>query len=298
MRNKRVLALVAMLIAVAGVSFLVFWGVDRQRTVASAGMADSGVSPGTLAFDYAALSQQSAARSGAQSAKPAVARVNPYSVVRHGICVPGNAPNQEEESRKKWEALLQDPFWQSIFAGVYPEKFHLETTRLAMYRYVTYWKMEKGQLIHWTGRKILIRAGTRLFTDGKGEMFLCACGNQVAAVLPPKAPGTILPPEEEPPVAYLVPPEPDPLPLIPEGVPSRFPLVAPPELVRAPPYGGPVWSLPPPPIFVGGSPPGGGREPVPPTPVQPPVVPEPGTLSLTLIGLGACVVERRRRKRQ
>ena len=298
MRNKRVLAFVTMLIAVA---FLVFLGVDRQRTVAPTRIADSEVTPGTLAFDYAALSQRSAARSGgrsgSQSAQPAVARVSPYSVVRYGICVPGNAPNQEEESRKKWEALLQDPFWQSIFAGVYPEKFHLETTRLPMYRYVTYWKMEKGQLIHWTGRKILIRAGTRLFTDGKGEMFLCACGNQVATVLPPKAPGTILPPEDEPRVADLVPPEPGPLPLTPEAVPGMPPLVVPPELVMDPPYG-PAWITPTPPIFAGGPPAGGGPGPVPAPPVQPPVVPEPGTLSLILIGFGAGIVECHCRRRQ
>jgi len=313
MRMKRALALVAILIAVAVVSFLVYRRANRPRTDAPTGVADSGTTAaptgvgdlGTSAFTYAAPMPRSASPA-VPRANPyaAVPRVNPYAVVRHGICVPSNVSDQEEASRKKWEALLRDPFWQSIFSGVNPERFYLVKTSLPLHRYVTYWKMENGQVIHWTGRKILIPAGTRVFTDGRGDMYLCVCGNQIAGVLPPGMPGTVLPPEEEPPVAYLVPPEPEPFPEIPRELLGETPTpMAPPEVAATPPYNeselNPPIPPPIPPIFVGGPlPPGSGPGPIPGPPSKPPVTPEPGTLSLILIGLGASIVARRHRKRR
>jgi hypothetical protein len=288
-RKKTALAVVATLIALAGVSFLVYRRANRPRTGAPTGVADSGTAAapagvaglGTLAFTSAAPMTR--------SASPAVPRVNPYAVVRDGICDPSNVPDQNEASRKKWEALLRDPFWQSIFSGVNPEEFHLVKTSLPLQRFVNYWKMEDGKAIHWTGRKILIPAGTRVFTDGRGDMYLCACGNQVAAVLPPGMPGTVLPPEEEPPVAYLVPPEPEPFPVIPQEPPGKTPtLMLPPEVATPPPYNESELNPPIPP----------GPGPVLGPPSEPPVIPEPGTLSLILIGLGASIVARRHRKRR
>jgi len=233
MKKKTALALVAMLTALAAASFLVYWRAIRPRT----GVADSGTMAvptgvadlGTSAFAPAAPMQR--------SASPAVPRVNQYAVVRHGICVPSNVPDQKEASRKKWEALLQDPQWQSIFSGVNPEEYQLVKTLLPLRRYVTYWKLKNGKAIHWTGKKILIPAGTSVFTDRQGDMYLCACGNRVAAVLPPTVPGTVLPPGEEPPVAYLVPPEPEPYPDISLELPGEtLTLMAPPEVAMTMPY--------------------------------------------------------------
>jgi hypothetical protein len=229
--------------------------------------------------------------------------VNPYAVIRSGICVPSNAPGQEKASRKKWEELLRDPYWQSVFSGVNPDRFHLVQTSLALQRYVNYWKMENGQVIHWTGKKISIPSGTRVFTDGQGAMYLCACGNQVAAVLPPGKSGTVLPAEDEPPTAYLVPPEPEPYPDIPGELSGEtLTLMAPPEVATTLPDNESelIPPIPPiPPIFVGGPLPlSSGPGPIPGPPSEPPATPEPNTLSLILIGLGASIVAGRHRKRR
>lgn len=299
MKRKRVLTLAVVLIVVAGISFQLYRRTNRQRSVAATGAADSGLSSlssTALVSKSEALKERPAVRVS-QSATQARLRVNPYAVVRQGICVPANTPHQEVESRKKWEALLRDPFWQSIFSGVNPENFSLVKTSLPLHRYVTYWKMEKGQLIHWTGRKVLIPAGTRVFSDGRGHMYLCACGNQVATVVPPRMTTTVLPDPDEPPVAYLVPATPEAFPVIAQGPTGVVPL-APPQLASAPPpYDGWIAPIPPPILEAGGpSPPGSGPGPNPP-PVPLPVVPEPGTFSLILIGLGAGGLARRRQKR-
>jgi PEP-CTERM motif len=306
MRKKRTAALVLMLIAAAGVSVLVCWGVVNRHRVATV-MRTAGF--GWLVPHHAPITSQAAPPAVPTEVPNAavpkvnltvIPRANPYAVVRHGICVPSDAPDQEEASRKKWEALLGDPFWQSIFSGVDPENFHLEKTSLALDRYVTYWKMEKGHLIHWTGKKVLIPAGTRVFANRQGDMYLCACGNRVAAVLPSVS--TVLPLEDEPPVAFLVPSELGLFPVVPEGLSgtTRVPPPEPPIVATTLPGGG-LELYPPAPILVGGSPPpvrlpGGG--PVVPVPNVPPVVPEPGTLSLTLIGIGASILARYRRNRR
>jgi len=303
--RKTALALVAMLIAVAGVWFLVYRWANRPRTGGPAIAVDAGnagapkevADPGTLAFTSAARMPR--------SASPAVARVNPYAVARNGICVPSHVPDEQEASRKKWEALLRDPFWQAIFSGVNPERFYLVKTWLPLHRYVTYWKTQNGQAVHWTGSKIFIPVGTRVFTDRRGDMYLCACGNQVAADLPPRLSGTVLPPEEEPPVAYLVPPEPEPFPEVPGELSGETSTPMAPLEVAPPLSNEPELIPPSPPIFLGGFLPQGGGPgpgsgpgtgPIPGSPKEPPLVPEPGTLSLILIGLGASSVARRRRK--
>ncbi len=309
----------AILLAIAGVSFFVYRLTNRPRIAAPAGVSNFetltstyAAARGLLADSGTLPSSHAAAPSGVadsgtfasfrmtpmlRSGPPRVPPVNPYAVVRGGICVPSNAPDEESASRKKWEALLRDSFWGSIFLGVNPEEFSLVKTSLPLHRYVAYWKMEKGQLIHWTGKKILIPAGTRVFADGRSHMYLCACGNQVAAVVPPTMPATVLPPDQEPPVAYLVPSEPELFSVISRELPGETPVVQSPKL--APPtYDGPepIFSIPP--IFVplGGEP--GPPPGPPPEPPQPPVIPEPGTLSLILIGLGASILARRHRKRQ
>src|SRR5208337_3912524 len=179
------------------------------RTDAATGVGDSGTPAAPSGDGDLGPSAFTGTAPKPRSASPAVARVNPYAVVRSGICVPSNASGQEKASRKKWQELLRDPYWQSVFSGVDPDRFHLVKTSLPLERYVNYWKMENGQAIHWTGKKISIPTGTRVFTDGRGEMYLCACGNQVAAVLPPGKQDTVLPAEDQPSAAYLVPPETD-----------------------------------------------------------------------------------------
>jgi hypothetical protein len=324
MRKKTALALVAMLMALAGASFLVYRWANRPRTGASTGITGSGTTAAstgvagleTSAFADAAPMPRSAAAAASRANPNAVSRVNPYAVVRHGICAPSNVPDQKEASRKKWEALLRDPLWQSIFSGVNPEEFDLEKTSLPLNRYVTYWKMVNGQAIHWTGRKILIPAGTRVFAGKRGDMYLCACGNQIAAVLPPTMSGTVLPPamsgtvlppEEEPSVAYLVPPEPEPNPGSTPEIPGETPSLFPPTEVATttpsneseliPPISSPTAPITPI-LLAGSSPPGGGSGTGPIPPNEPPVTPEPGTLSLILIGLGASIVARRYHKRR
>lgn len=322
MRNKGALAL-AVLIAISGVVFLVHRLANGSpRTTAPADVGDSQ----TLSFAHTTVPVEGAdsaasthpvvpaglADSGAsesthvapmrQFTRPAVPQMNPYAVVRDGICVPSNTLDQEKSSRQKWEALLHDPFWRSIFVGVNPEEFSLVKTSLPLDRYVAYWKMKNGQLIHWTGKKVLIPAGTRVFTDRKGHMYLCACGNQVAAVLPATLSATVLPPEQEPPVANLVPLEPEPFSVAPVDLPPEN-LVPPADSPTPPPSdeSGPIPPIPP--IFVPlDGEPGPELPPNPPPnpPPQPPAVPEPGTLSLILVGFGASIasIVVRRRSRQ
>ena len=282
MRNKGALAFFAILVAIAGVSFLVYRLANRPpRTTARAGLADSGTSPLTPDAAPAAVADSvilaaTQVASTRPSVRPAFPRTNPYAIVRDGICVSSNAPDQEKASRQKWEALLRDPFWRSIFSGVNPEEFSLVKTSLPLDRYVAYWKMENQQLIHWTGKKILVPAGTRVLTDGRGRMYLCACGNQVAAVLPATDLAKVLTPEQEPPVAYLVPPEPEPFFVIPREVPAETPVV-PSEFATTPPYDKSDPLFPMAPIYVPldgepgpGPPPGPPPQPPPGPPPQPP----------------------------
>jgi hypothetical protein len=304
MRNKGALTFFAILVGIAGISLLGYRLANRSpRITAPAGVAGSATFPST---NEAAAAGQAASGTTAStqvaptrpSVRPAFPRMNPYAVVRDGICVPSNAPDQEKASQQKWEALLRDPFWQSIFSGVNPEQFSLVKTSLPLDRYVAYWKAVRGRVIHWTGKKIRIPSGTRVFTDGRGHMYLCACGNQVAAVLPGSVTATVLEPEQEPPVAYLVPPEPEPFSVLPRELPAET-RAAPPGLATTAPYDGSEPVFPVPPIFVplgGGL--GPGPEPPPEPPPQPPVVPEPGTLTLILIGCCASIVARRHRKQR
>ena len=174
MRIKGALVLLAILVAIAGVSFFVYrLAKGSPRKTAHAGLTD----PETLVFTHpAAPAGVADARTLVSTqvapmqsfARPAVPRMNPYAVVRGGICVSSNVPHQEKASREKWEALLRDPSWQSIFSGVNPEEFSLVRTSMPLDRYVAYWKMANGQLIHWTGKEIRIPAGTRVFTDSRG----------------------------------------------------------------------------------------------------------------------------------
>jgi hypothetical protein len=214
MRIRRIFALVAILIAVAGTSLLLHGWANRPGPEAALGGADSGAAPagdgglGTSVFTSTTPKPRTAPSevSGANP-KAVIARVNPYAVVRSGICVPSSMAGSGKASRQKWEELLRDPYWQAVFSGVNPDRFHLVRTSLPLERYVNYRKMENGQVIHWTGEKISIPAGTRIFADGQGAMYLCASGSQLAAALPPGEQSTVLPAEEQPPEAYLVPPE-------------------------------------------------------------------------------------------
>jgi hypothetical protein len=337
MRTKRAVALVVILIAVAAASSLLYRRANRLRADTSPGIGysattDAPIGAGGLgrsAFTEGAPKPRSASPAASkEDTGAAIPEVNPYAVVRGGICVPSSATGQEEASRKKWQDLLRDPYWQSVYSGVDPDRFHLVKTSLPLDRYVNYWKMENGQVIHWTGKRISIPTGTRVFTDGQGAMYLCACGNQVAAILPPGKQKTVLPAGDEPPTAYLVPPEvesgSESLGELSEETPA---LLASSGMASAPPFDE-SQSMPPgpstPPIFIGGpstqggapgSPIGPGQPGGPPgnspgnpagnpsgnppgDPGDPPVVPEPGTLSLILLGLGASAVARRRRTRQ
>jgi hypothetical protein len=155
MRMKKALALVVVLLVVAGASFVLYRRANRLR--ADAQMGDSGTTSapsgdgglGPAAFTETAPKPRSTSPANSVANPGAVPRMNQYAVVRSGICAPSNAPGQEKASRKKWEELLRDPYWQSVYSGVNPDKFHLEKTSLQLERYANYWKMENGQVIHW-----------------------------------------------------------------------------------------------------------------------------------------------------
>ncbi len=183
---------------------------------------------------------------------------NIYAVVRGGICTTPSTPGEEAASRKKWEALLQDPLWMSVFSSADPRNFHLVRLPHTILRYVTYLKPTNGQLIHWTGKRIRIPAGTRVFTDGRGNMYLCACGNQVSDSLSNAERAKVLVEVEEPPLIDLVPVEPGVI--LFDELPVKKVKLSP----QAPPPLTPT------------------KKPVPP----PSVIPEPSPISLLALGLG------------
>lgn len=206
---------------------------------------------------------------GVQIAQP---RLYPYSVIPGGI-------RSAQELRI---AIAHDP----VIAGLYA---HFDVSRARVVRltknrevYVSY---RLGDRIYWTKKRILLRAGETVITDGKHEART-RCGNRISEtpVQPvfqnePKGAATDAPPEI--PLfadnSATLPPLPlDSYPVDP-GVPALPAFPSPPSQPQ-------VYNIPPPdfPIIGGGPPSFPNVIPPPPPPVS---TPEPRALSMLGLGL-------------
>lgn len=199
-------------------------------------------------------------------------RLYPYSVI------PGGVQNIQELRN----AVANDPLVARLYANFDLSRAHV--VRLAQNEevYVAYRLNGK---IYWTKKRLLLRAGETVITDGKHEART-RCGNRISETpMQPVAP--VEPPNaavNAPPGSTLVAENP----AVPQLPPLDPPFLDPatPGLAFIPqPPANPPPDIIPPPIFpiVGGGPPSFPY--ITPPPPPPPIsTPEPGTLSL--LGLG------------
>jgi hypothetical protein len=197
-------------------------------------------------------------------------RLYPYSVIPGGV-------RSVQELRS---AIAHDPLVAALFANFDLSRAYI--ARLARDRevYVSY---RLGDHIYWTKKRLLLRAGETVITDGKHEART-RCGNRIS-----ETPVRPVSQNEPPSVAMNAPPS---YTLAAEGpgfppslafdppVPDQGSPVAPP-----PPPNPPIFVIPPPDFpIVGGSPPSFPSV-TPPPPPPPVATPEPGTSWLLGFGL-------------
>lgn len=212
-------------------------------------------------------------------------RLYPYSVIPGGV----------ENAQELRNAIANDPLVAALYANFNLSKAHI--IRLARDRWV-YVSYRLGGHIYWTKKRVLLRAGETLITDGKHEART-RCGNRISDT--PVQPVS----DKEPPSSAMNPlpnytliaENPGPPPTVPLGPPPIDPTDpgSPPPF--QPPSNPPVTVIPPP-IFpiVGGGPPTTIFPPPPPPPVA---TPEPNTiwlLALGLLALGAVAACSRKRE--
>src|SRR5215469_6528016 len=211
--------------------------------------------------------------------------VFPYSVIPGGV----RSPRELQEATGR-DALVAQHYSGFNFGTA-------QTIRLAKNKkaYVSY---RVGNQIYWTRRKVPLRAGETLLTDGH-SFARGRCGNRISET--PKSPVSPEEPSERTmstplsftdpaPLGFPVGDAPGTLTLFPAQNPA---LLLPPPSGAVPP-GGPFPPLFPP-IF-----PGPGTPKTPSNPFPPPVppivtTPEPGTLLFVLLGLGGLALLRIRR---
>jgi hypothetical protein len=203
-------------------------------------------------------------------------RLYPYSVIPGGV----------ENAQELRNALASDPLVAEHYANF--DLSHAHVVRLTRDRevYVSY---RLGDRIYWTKKRLLLRAGETVITDGKHEART-RCGNRIS-----ETPAQPVSQKEPASAAMDTPPTfgqyadntgaPPLLPFSPSSVDPIGPSL--PSMAQ-PPSSPPVTVIPPPyfPIVGGGPPTFPGVIPPPlPTPTTPIATPEPGALSLLLLGL-------------
>jgi hypothetical protein len=229
-------------------------------------------------YDRVAAAYRAQFDSSARDVEIPQRRLYPYSVIPGGV----------QSAQELRNAIANDPLVAALYANFDLSRAHI--VRLAHDRevYVSY--RLNGQ-IYWTKKRLLLRAGETLISDGKHEART-RCGNQISEtpvqpVSPAEPPGAAMnaPPSYTlvaenpvaPPTLSSAQPSPDPIdPLNSFGLPPG----APPSNPIAP------ISMIPPPYFpiVGGGPPSNPQI-TPPPPPPPVATPEPNALSLLGMGL-------------
>jgi hypothetical protein len=220
----------------------------------------------------AAQARRFDALSGAQVAQP---RLYPYSVIPGGV-------RSAQELRN---AIAHDPVVAELYAQFDVSKARVMRLTKSREVYVSY---RLGDHIYWTKKRLLLRAGETVITDGKHEART-RCGNRISAtpvqpVFRNEPKGAAM---DVPPAVPLFAEKSETLPYLPldsapvdPGAPALPAFPEPPS----PPQ---VYYIPPPdfPIIGGGPPSFPNVIPPPPPPVS---TPEPGALSM--LGLGLLVL--------
>lgn len=203
-------------------------------------------------------------------------RLFPYSVIPGGV----------ENAQELRNAIANDPLVAALYANFNLARAHIIRLTHDRWVYVSY---RLNGHIYWTKKRILLRAGETLITDGTHDART-RCGNRISETPVQPVSGQEPPSSaiNAPPSNTLVAENPGPPPTLPldptyVGPPSLappLPSIPPPD---QPPSGPPVYFIPPP-IFpiVGGGPPPLLFPPPPPPPVA---TPEPGTIWLLILGL-------------
>jgi hypothetical protein len=293
---------------------LLFLGAILLATVAAAAFVVPWHAPRNASSAVPVAVSADAARAVAQAAEQRP--VYKYSVL------PGGVGSREELADK----ASKDKPAAAHYASFEIDKAHVTVVQKARAVHVSY---RKGDRIYWTKRKVMLRAGETLLSDGRSTIRT-RCGNRISdvpqlpvetngpgedeldAIVPagmpvpeggtPVVPGTFAsapPPGAGDPPARTAGPRPGPGGGfgLPGGMPGYFPGDGIPGMPGAPsplplpvPTGNPPVEVPPMTIVPEPQPPG----PHPGTPDYPVDVPEPGTLWLGLIGAGALLVRRRR----
>lgn len=206
-------------------------------------------------------------------------RIYPYSVIPGGV----------ESVRELRSALAHDAVAARHYQGFDVSKARLIRLTQDRETYVSY---RMGNRVYWTSKKLKLRKGETILTDGRHDART-RCGNRLSNTpskeTSPKEPS----PEEmeamqDP--AYLVretPPAPEDPGLFGESAPPLDAQLFSPPGPLTPPPGSADWIPAPPPVFpiVGGGPVAPPY--TPPSPPPPVAAPEPGTFFLLAAGLAA-----------
>lgn len=225
------------------------------------------------------------AQGGTEIAHPLV---YPYSVIPGGV----------HSAQQLRNAIAHDPLVAALYANFDLSRAHVIRLKRDRQVYVSY---RFGDHIYWTKKRLLLRAGETVISDGKHEART-RCGNRISET--PVEPvsqneptnAAVNDPMKAPPENPLVADNPGAPPVMPFD-----PVVPPPQNI-APPSGPP--SPPPvsliPPLswpIVGGGPPSAPSI-LPPPPTPPVATPEPSAVWLLALGLIALATARLWRRRR
>lgn len=198
-------------------------------------------------------------------------RLYPYSVIPGGV----------ESVQELRNAIANDPLVAALYANFDLSRAHIIQLAHDREVYVSY---RLGGHIYWTKKRLLLRAGETVITDGKHEART-RCGNRISET-PVQPVSQNEPPDaamNAPPNYTLVAENVGPPPALPLD-PFTFDPTDPNNPPLAQPPSNPPGTLNPPPIFpiVGGGPPTTFFPPPPPPPVT---TPEPSAVWLLMLGL-------------
>jgi hypothetical protein len=232
------------------------------------------------------LPQGTASFASPLAAELTLRRLFPYSVIPGGV----------QSAQELRSAVTHDSVVARHYEDFDLSRAHIIRLHRAREVYVSY---RTGDRIYWTKKRLRLRKGETVITDGKHEART-RCGNRISDK--PAEPVS----SSEPSAKQMEAPPNGPLLPVATGLPPTSPLLPPPSWlppVAAPPPSGPGSTIPLPtyPIVGGGS----SSDPPPSTPTTPVATPEPGTLLMLLMGLatvlaasGLALMLARRRSKQ
>jgi len=272
-KTRKTQQLLALFILVVGIPALWYWWSLSSNRLPMSSLPS--VSSAAEISHNQAFSESEGPSQFAPSRGP---EIFPYSVIPGGV----------RSARDLKEAVRREALVAQHYSGFNFNSAHVIHAAKDKEVYVSY---RIGSQIFWTRHKVTIHAGETLLTDGR-NLARGRCGNRISES--PKSPASPNEPSDFAMSNPVVFPDPAPLGLLVGDV--SVPLTLLPPEASIPPSDNvpPGDSFPPipPPLFVGhGSP----SNPLPPT--VPPVVstPEPESLLLVVLGLGALAFLRLRR---